>query len=59
MATRSIILAWKILWKSLDREAWRATDHGVTKGWVTTYQLNNNKQLANTGVLVSDEQQSD
>ena len=29
MATRSNILAWRIL---MDRGAWRATVHGVTKG---------------------------
>ena len=29
-ATHSIILAWRI---SMDREAWQATVHGVTKSW--------------------------
>jgi len=35
MATHSSILAWKIL---MDREAWWAAVHGVTKRWT---QLNN------------------
>ena len=30
MATHSNILAWRI---PMDREAWRATVHGVTKSW--------------------------
>ena len=30
MATHSIILAWRI---PMDRGAWRATVHGVTKSW--------------------------
>ena len=30
MATYSSILAWRI---SMDRGAWRATVHGVTKSW--------------------------
>ena len=30
MATHSSILAWRI---SMDRGAWRATVHGVTKSW--------------------------
>ena len=30
MATHSGILAWKI---PMDREAWQATVHGVTKSW--------------------------
>ena len=30
MATHSSILAWKTPW---DREAWKATVHGVTKSW--------------------------
>ena len=29
-ATHSSILAWRI---SMDREAWQATVHGVTKSW--------------------------
>ena len=33
MATHSSILAWRI---PLDREAWRATVHGVTKESDTT-----------------------
>ena len=32
MATHSSILAWKI---PLDREAWRATDHGVAESDMT------------------------
>jgi len=31
MATHSSILAWSI--HSMDREAWWATVHGVTKSW--------------------------
>ena len=34
-ATHSSILAWRIL---MDREAWQATLHGVTKSWM---QLSN------------------
>jgi len=30
MTTHSSILAWRI---SMDRGAWRATVHGVTKSW--------------------------
>ena len=30
MATHSSILAWRI---PMDREAWQATVHGVTKNW--------------------------
>ena len=30
MSTHSSILAWRI---SMDRGAWRATVHGVTKSW--------------------------
>ena len=30
MATHSSILAWRI---AMNRGAWRATVHGVTKGW--------------------------
>ena len=30
MATHSSILSWRI---SMDRGAWRATAHGVTKRW--------------------------
>ena len=30
MATHSSILAWRIY---MDRGAWRAKDHGVTKSW--------------------------
>ena len=30
MATHSSILAWRI---PMDRRAWRATVHGVTKSW--------------------------
>ena len=30
MATHSSILAWK---NSMDRGAWQATVHGVTKSW--------------------------
>ena len=30
MATHSSILAWRIL---MDRGAWQATVHGVTKSW--------------------------
>ena len=30
-ATPSSILAWSI---PMDRGAWRATVHGVTKGWI-------------------------
>ena len=39
MATHSSILAWRI---PMDREAWRATVHGVTKELDTTGQLNTN-----------------
>ena len=35
MATHSIILAWRI---PMDRRAWRAIVHGVTKSWT---QLSN------------------
>ena len=31
MATHSSILAWK---NSMDRGAWQATVHGVTKSWM-------------------------
>ena len=30
MATHSSILAWTV---SMDRKAWQATIHGVTKSW--------------------------
>ena len=36
MATHSSILAWRI---TMDRGAWRATVHGVTKSWTQLKQL--------------------
>ena len=35
-------LWYSCLWNSMDRVAWQATVHGVTKGSDTTWQLNNN-----------------
>ena len=40
MATHSSILAWEI---PLERGAWWATVHGITKESDTTQQLNNSK----------------
>ena len=34
MTTHSSILAWRI---PMDRGAWRATVHGVTKSWMTEH----------------------
>ena len=36
MATHSSILAWRI---PMDREAWQATVHGVTKSWTRRKQM--------------------
>ena len=36
MATHSSILAWRI---PMDRGAWRATVHGVTKSWTRLRDL--------------------
>ena len=38
-------LRYSCLGNPMDREAWRATIHGVTKKSDMTYRLNSNKQL--------------
>ena len=50
LATHSSILA---MGNPMEREAWRATAHGVTKESNTTWQLNNNNACqANPRVMV-------
>ena len=46
LATHSSILAWKT---SMDRGAWRATIHGVTKSWT---QLKQPSMHARTGDMI-------
>ena len=41
-ATHSSILAWRI---PMDRGAWRATVHGVTKSWTQLKQLSMQAQI--------------
>ena len=41
-ATHSSILAWRI---PMDRGAWRATVHGVTKSWTQPKQLSTQAQI--------------
>ena len=49
MATHSSILAWRI---PMDRGAWRATVHGVTKSWT---RLSNQAQHSiGGGLSISD-----
>ena len=47
MATHSSILAWRIL---MERGAWRATVHGVTKSQTQLKTLNTHAQLSHTGM---------
>ena len=43
MATHSSILAWRI---PMDRGAWRATGHGVTKSWTQLKRLSTEHHMS-------------
>ena len=52
VATHSSILAWRV---HVDRGAWRATIHGVTKSWT---RLSDQAQHSTSCVLFEDSFQS-
>ena len=55
MATYPNILAWE---NPMERGAWQATVHGVTKIWDTTLRLNdNNKETPHSTIVVSSRKQ--
>ena len=46
VATHSSILAWRV---PMDREAWRATVHGVAKSWIRTERLSTAQHRQRSG----------
>ena len=50
-ATHSTILAWRI---PMDRRAWRATIHGVTKSWTLTEWQSTAQHILKRHMVISD-----